>query len=430
MKSFSKLTKLEKMNLVIEKKFEGNSSVAEQLKSFWHPRNQELFDQFSENTLSNFYLPFGVVPNFVLNGKEYTIPMAIEESSVVAACSKSAGFWKERGGFNAEVVSTSKVGQIHLSWDGDGDQLQRFFKKERFAILQETVDLTINMDKRGGGIKKIDLLDRCHEEANYYQVQMEFDTCNAMGANFINSVLERVAKVFKLKVEASELVGNFEIIMAILSNYTPNCLVRAWVSCSIDCLADPKLDISAEQFATKMIQAVNIAKIDPYRATTHNKGIFNGIDAVVIATGNDFRAVEAAGHTYACRDGQYRGLTDAVIDDGKFILSLDIPLSVGTVGGLTSLHPLARISLEMLGKPDSKELMGIIAAAGLAQNYAALRSLVTSGIQKGHMKMHLMNILNHLKATSEEREKATHFFSDQAISFASAREFISSLRGN
>ena len=186
--------------------------------------------------------------------------------------------------------------------------------------------------------------------------------------------------------------------------------------------------MSPEDFVSKFSRAVRISKIDVNRATTHNKGIFNGIDAVILATGNDFRAVEACGHTWAAKDGVYRGLTDVEVRDGKFRFSLKLPLSLGTVGGLTALHPLAKTSLEMLGHPSAEELMQITACIGLAQNFAALRSLTTTGIQKGHMKMHLMNILNHLDANDNERKVAKEKFAKETISYQAVRNFINSLR--
>jgi hydroxymethylglutaryl-CoA reductase len=250
-----------------------------------------------------------------------------------------------------------------------------------------------------------------------------------MGANFINSVLEVIGKTFREKISTAENFNTIErdvqIVMAILSNYTPECLVRAYVECDIADLNDSSLGMDAVEFAEKFARAVRISKIDVTRATTHNKGIFNGIDAVVVATGNDYRAVEACGHAYAARDGQYRGLSDVSLENGKFRMTLELPLSVGTVGGLTSLHPLSRLSLDMLGRPSAQELMKIIASIGLAQNFGAVRSLVTSGIQKGHMKMHLMNILNHLEATEEERIAAKKYFEEEVISFKAVREFIS-----
>lgn len=189
--------------------------------------------------------------------------------------------------------------------------------------------------------------------------------------------------------------------MSILSNYVPNCLVKAEVSCPISDLGNS--DMPAEQFAEKFVQAVNIAKAEPYRAVTHNKGIMNGIDAVVLATGNDFRAVEAGVHAYAAKDGRYSSLTYAKIEDGIFKFWIEVPLALGTVGGLTTLHPLVKLALEILQNPTAKELMQIVAVAGLAQNFAAVRSLVTTGIQKGHMKMHLLNMLNQMGATENEK---------------------------
>ncbi|OWY20778.1 hydroxymethylglutaryl-CoA reductase, partial [Sphingobacteriales bacterium UPWRP_1] len=186
----------------------------------------------------------------------------------------------------------------------------------------------------------------------------------------------------------------------------------------------------ATEFAEKFVRAVNIARNDTYRAATHNKGIYNGIDAVVIATGNDFRAIEACGHAYAARNGKYISLSEAGIRDGKLWFQLEVPLAVGTIGGLTKIHPLAKLSLELLGNPTAEELMQIIASVGLAQNFAAVRSLVTTGIQKGHMKMHFNNILSHFNASEQERQQAEIYFADKTVSFASVRTFIESLRQN
>ena len=190
--------------------------------------------------------------------------------------------------------------------------------------------------------------------------------------------------------------------MSILSNYVPNCTVRATVSCPVADLEG--IDgASGVIFAQKMVQAVAIAKAEPHRAVTHNKGIMNGVDAVVLATGNDFRAIEAGVHAYAAKDGSYSSLTHASIENGVFCFWIELPLALGTVGGLTNLHPLVKWSMAVLQKPSAKQLMEIVAVAGLAQNFAALHSLVTSGIQKGHMKMHLLNILNQLGATETEK---------------------------
>ena len=267
-----------------------------------------------------------------------------------------------------------------------------------------------------------------HLEAHYYQLKVSFETCDSMGANFINSVLEQFGRSLQDFVANQdgfiEKEQELSVIMAILSNYTPECLVRAWVECPVEALDIACEQLDADTFADRFCKAVRIAEIDPHRATTHNKGIYNGVDAVVLATGNDFRAIEACGHTYASRDGQYRSLSHCSIDNGQFKFWIDLPIALGTVGGLTKLHPIARRSLELLGNPSARELMMIIAATGLAQNFAAVRSLITTGIQQGHMRMHLLNILNHLNATEKEMKEAISYFKDKVVSFTAVREFL------
>ncbi|MCP4913018.1 MAG: hydroxymethylglutaryl-CoA reductase, degradative [Oligoflexia bacterium] len=434
---FSKLSKNQKIDYIVENFLDNSSFAKDTITSFWHAdeKSQKILDEFSENTITNFAFPYGVVPNVLINDKMYCVPMVIEESSVVAAAAKSSKFWLERGGFHAEIVDTKKIGQVHLIWEGDKQLLEKLFIENKEALLEKVAPLCLNMEKRGGGLLDLRLEDKTDLEKGYYQLWCEFNTCDAMGANFINSVLEALGQEFKMVVESNvefdeEATASegLQVVMAILSNYTPDCLVKAWVECSVEDLNDLSFGMSAEEFAQKFARAVRIAKIDVNRATTHNKGIFNGIDAVILATGNDFRAIEACGHTYAARDGQYRGLTDCEVVDGKFKFSLEIPLSLGTVGGLTALHPMARTTLDMLGQPSANELMMITAVIGLAQNFSALRSLTTTGIQKGHMKMHLMNILNHLEASNEEREKAKIHFENEVISFKSVRDFIGSMR--
>jgi len=257
------------------------------------------------------------------------------------------------------------------------------------------------MESRGGGIKDLELLDFTSEHEGYYQIKVYFETCDSMGANFINSVLEALAGTWSERIKKnanfSAAEKEVEIVMSILSNYTPECIVRASVTCPVASL-DPKLSKEENLALAKRFEtAVKIAHIDPYRAATHNKGIFNGVDAVVLATGNDFRAIEACGHTYASRSGKYSSLSYCEVRGDEFHFWLELPLSVGTVGGLTTIHPIAKRSLDMLGNPNAKELMEVIATIGLAQNFAAVKSLVTTGIQKGHMKMHLLNILNWSK---------------------------------
>jgi hydroxymethylglutaryl-CoA reductase len=247
-----------------------------------------------------------------------------------------------------------------------------------------------------------------------------------MGANFINSCLEQFAKTFKNKSEEFG-IQSIQIVMSILSNFVPNCVVRAEVSCAISELNEDA-NITSSEFAEKFLTAVKIAEVEPYRAVTHNKGIMNGIDAVVLATGNDFRAVEAGVHAFASKNGSYTSLSHAKIENGIFTFWLEVPLALGTVGGLTNLHPLVKFSLEMLGNPSATELMEIVAVAGLAQNFAALRSLTTSGIQQGHMKMHLNNILNQHQATKEEKQLVLAHFENQTVAHNLVVDFLERLR--
>jgi len=423
---FSKLSKTEKIDWLVQTYLNGNSSAKETITQYWNTNKklQNLHDDFIENTISNFYLPLGVAPNFDINGKIYTIPMVIEESSVVAAASKAAKFWQERGGFKTEVISTEKIGQVHFTYNGKFEELNTFFKNTKNQFLSDAKDLTKNMEKRGGGILDITLVDKTEDLDNYYQLHATFETLDAMGANFINSCLEQFATT--LKNNANQLSGDLNVVMSILSNYVPNCLVKASVSCKIEELADK--GINAEEFATKFVQAVNIAKVEPFRAVTHNKGIMNGIDAVVLATGNDFRAIEAGVHAYASKNGTYSSLTHAEINDGIFTFWIELPLALGTVGGLTKLHPLVKMALEILGNPSAKDLMQIVAVAGLAQNFGALRSLVTTGIQEGHMKMHLMNILNQFNASAEEKTTIVNHFKHHTVSHSAVVNEIEKLR--
>jgi hydroxymethylglutaryl-CoA reductase len=430
---FSKLGKEEKLKLIGKLTQNPEAFIAE-MKSFWHPDEniQKKFDEFSENTLTNYYMPFGVVPNVKINNKFYNIPMVTEESSVIAAAAKSAKFWLGRGGFNAAVIDTVKLGPVHFIWKGVHSKINEHFPELKKLLIENTVHLTAKMQERGGGIIDIELVDLTHKEPGYYQLMCSFNTCDSMGANFINSCLEEFAHILKDWVQESdhftESEKNIEVIMSILSNYTPNCWVKVWVECPVSELGTFEDGSSAEEFARRFAMAIKIAKIDPYRATTHNKGIYNGIDAVVIATGNDFRAVEACGHAFASRHGSYEGLSSVSINDGIFNFSLTVPMALGVVGGLTSLHPVAKRAMEMLENPSAQNLMMIAATIGLASNFAAVRSLTTVGIQQGHMKMHLFNIMNHFNATDAEKEKAAVHFTTEKVSFTTVREFIQKIR--
>ena len=430
---FSKMTKEEKISWLSNQLDGEAQQMVNQMPVYWHHDSniQKRLDEFSENTLTNFDMPFGIAPNFLINGKTYSVPMVIEESSVVAAASLGAKFWYERGGFTTKVISTTKVGQIHFLWQGDKDKLFSFFNKIKKYLVESVKHLTENMETRGGGVSSVSLLDMTEKMENYYQLKLEFNTCDAMGANFINSILEEMSLVFKDSLSRENSFSasekEMQIIMCILSNYTPDCVVECSVECPIETLGSFE-GMSARTFAEKFAAAVKIAEIDTSRAVTHNKGIMNGIDAVVLATGNDFRAIEACAHAYAARDGQYRSLSKVTLSEDTFKFSLTVPLAVGTVGGLTSLHPLAKTSLAILEKPSAKELMQVMASVGLAQNFGAIKSLVTTGIQKGHMKLHLLNVFNQLGATHEEIEKGKEYFSDKVVSFTAVRNFLESIK--
>lgn len=429
---FSKLSKKEKINWIANEYFSNPEEAQNIIRNYWNTdeKLQQLHDEFIENTITNLYIPLGVAPNFLINGKYKTIPMAIEESSVVAAASKAAKYWSTRGGFKTTIINTEKIGQVHFTYNGDAEKLKSFFEEIKPKFFSETQSITKNMQQRGGGILDIKLKDKRSLLENYYQLHATFETKDSMGANFINSCLEQFASTLKEEARNSDLTKNgeaVEVIMSILSNYVPNCLVRAEVSCPIEELAEKHID-DPKEFAERFVQAVQIAEVEPFRAVTHNKGIMNGVDAVILATGNDFRAVEAGVHAYAAKNGQYASLSHAKIEDGIFTFWLEIPLALGTVGGLTSLHPLVKLCLDILEKPSAQELMEIVAVAGLAQNFAALRSLTTTGIQEGHMKMHLNNIINQFEATDEERQLIKTHFKKIAVTHSAVVEFIENLR--
>ena len=426
---FSKLSRVEKIDWLNKNILDNSHQVKLILDKYLNSNKdiQAIHDSFSENSISNFYLPYSVSPNFLINDKIYTVPLVTEESSVVAALSNAAKFWFDKGGFKTEVKSFTKKGQIHFSFDGDKNILEEFININEKEILKSTDIIAKNMKKRGGGISSIQLIDKTDELKNYFQLSVDFNTSDSMGANFINSCLESMSKKIKELSDEYFKKNNYciNIIMSILSNYTPDCIVESYAECDINDLVDIA-NIEPKEFAKKMKYAFDIAKIDISRAVTHNKGIMNGIDAILIATGNDFRAVEAGIHAYASSNSKYQSLSECSISGNKFRLSLKIPLSIGTVGGITDLHPLVKLSLQILDNPSSKDLMCIIASVGLAQNFAAVKSLITSGIQQGHMKMHLINLLIKNKANKDQIKRAKKYFLDKEINNSSVSEFIKS----
>jgi hydroxymethylglutaryl-CoA reductase len=428
---FSKLSKSQKIDWLVSHHLDDSATARQTLIQYWNEdqKLQDLHDGFSENTVTNYFFPFGLAPNFLIDQELVTIPMAIEESSVVAAASKAAKFWLDRGGFKTQIKGTLKSGQVHLMYHGLGSEMDAFYAFAKAELLESLEQINASMKKRGGGIQELSLVDKTKSLEGYYQLHATFETRDAMGANFINTTLEQLATTLRQK--ATEFQGFSsdvpEVIMSILSNYVPDCLVNVSVSCKIEEIGTIN-GVTGAEFARKFVRAVDIATVEPYRAVTHNKGIMNGIDAVVIATGNDFRAVEAGVHAFASRDGQYRSLTRARIENDSFIFEADFPLALGTVGGLTSLHPLSKLAIQILGNPTAEHLMKVTAVAGLAQNFAALHSLVTTGIQTGHMKMHLVNMLEQIGANDSEKESLRKEYSDKTPSFSSLRESLTLLR--
>ena len=426
---FSKLSKQHKIGWLVQQG-KISAETAGLLSSFelQDEIKQEIIASLSENQISNYHLPFTIAPNFLINKRFQVLPLVTEESSVVAALAKAAGFWAKRGGFHTQVTGTVKKGQLHFIWTGNPDKLQHHFAEIKQTMLKDTEPITINMKRRGGGILHIQLKYLPDILPDYYQIDASFDTRNAMGANFINSCLEQFGKSLaywlSTKTDWPTEEQSCEIIMAILSNYVPESQVKVWAECPVEALSENNNQEEAVRFAEKFVRAVHISRHDLSRAVTHNKGIFNGIDALALATGNDFRAIEAGGHAFAARNGSYAGLSEANLTNGVFNFSMEISLSVGVVGGVTALHPLSQLAMQILGNPTAEELMGYMAVAGLASNWSAVRALVTTGIQHGHMRMHLSNILNTFQATEEQKQAAQHYFQNREVSFSAVKEFL------
>ena len=426
---FSKLSRDEKISWVSKNFLDNSDEFKSILNKYLNDDKdiQSIHNSLSENVISNFHLPYSISPNFLINHKNYCIPLVTEESSVVAALSNSSKFWYDRGGFRSKVISKIKTGQVHFKYNGNAENLKKFIKDNEHRLIESTNSISQRMKKRGGGVSKIKLVNKSLELKSYYQLHVEFKTIDSMGANFINSCLEIISKNFKEFLndssEFKESEKKIEIIMSILSNYTPECIVESSVECKVDDLGD--IDgMPSKEFALKFKDAFDIANVDISRAVTHNKGIMNGIDAVLISTGNDFRAVEAGIHAFASDKGKYTSLSKCTMTDNIFKINLKIPLSIGTVGGVTDIHPMVKLSLKMLENPTSDDLMNIVCSVGLAQNFAAVKSLVTSGIQKGHMKMHLINLLIKQNATKSQIDKSEEYFRDKDINSKSVKDFL------
>lgn len=354
--------------------------------------SEDIANQMIENYVFNYILPEGVVVNLKVNDKEYVVPMAIEEPSVIAAASLGA---KTLGNIQALTEERLLIGQVIMTHHQDFKQLESIIRQNKDLILEHSSRASQSMVNRGGGPRDVWIESKNHPKEKFVSVYLSLDPCDAMGANVINTVLESISPLLE------SLLGG-EVLMAILSNYQEQAVTKATVEVPVSVLGQ---DIEeARKIAYKIQLAAEYASIDPYRATTHNKGIMNGIDGVVMATGNDWRAIEAGVHAYAAKDGHYSSLTTWEFDEDRDILkgSITIPLQIATVGGTLSNHPTAKLNLEMMRIESSRELANVIAAVGLVQNFSAVRALVSDGIQKGHMRMQARSLALQVGATIDE----------------------------
>ncbi len=358
----------------------------------------EVANHMIENRITNYTLPFGLGLNFSINAKDYVVPMVTEEPSIIAAASYAAKIIGSAGGFQASVLKREMTGQVALKDVVNVEEKIAILTDHLPDILTRANASHPSIVKRGGGATSVTVRhlqeEIAGEKIEFLVVYVSVDTKEAMGANIINTMMEGIAPYLE------ELTGGTSLLR-ILSNYATDCLATASVTIPAHRLQT--MTLSGEEIRNRIIEANRFAQIDPYRAVTHNKGIMNGIDAVVLATGNDTRAVEAGAHAYAARDGHYRSLTTWECNTrGDLVGTLTLPLAVGTVGGSISIHPTAQFSHRLLGDPSAEELGEIIASVGLGQNFSALRALVTEGIQKGHMGLHARSLAISAGATGEE----------------------------
>jgi hydroxymethylglutaryl-CoA reductase len=357
----------------------------------------EVADTMVENAVGTFALPFGVALNFQINGRDHVIPMVVEEPSVIAAASYAALIARKGGGFATEADPGAMIGQIQLIKVPDPGAAVERLGAARARLLAAAEELTPGLCRRGAGPRDVEVrLVRTSWGEAMVVVHVLLDTGDAMGANAVNSLVESLAPMVE------EIAGG-TVCLKILSNLADRRLARAVVRVPVTALA--KDGIPGEEVALRMLYAYEFAAADPYRATTHNKGIMNGIDAVAVATGNDWRSIEAAAHAYASRDGSYRSLTTWTIEGGHLVGTIELPMAVSTVGPMVQSHARVRLALRLLGVTSARDLGGIMAAVGLASNMAAMRALATEGIQKGHMSLHARSVSHAAGARGEAAEE-------------------------
>lgn len=377
----------------------------------------EVADHMIENVIGLWPLPLGIATNFLINGKDYLVPMSIEEPSVVAAASNAAKMARESGGFQAEATDSIMISQIQVVKVPDIEEARKAILAEKEKLLEHANEMDPLLVKLGGGARDLEVRVVETDVEPMLVVHLYVDTLDAMGANTVNTMAEGLAPTIE------RLTGG-KVYLRILSNLADRRLARAKAKFA-------KSVIGGEEVVEGIMWAYRFAKYDPYRAATHNKGVMNGIIAVARATGQDTRAIEAGAHSYAARTGRYTSLTEYWVDEnGDLWGSIELPLAVGTVGGVVRVHPIAKLALKILGVQKARELAMVMASVGLAQNFAALRALATEGIQAGHMKLHARNIAMAVGATPEEVDRIVEkMIRERKISLDRAKEILEEIRG-
>jgi hydroxymethylglutaryl-CoA reductase len=409
---FYKFPIKERINFV--KKFSNLNDDETQL--FSSCLDMDIADRMIENVLGTFELPLGIAVNFLINGKEYLLPMATEESSVVAAASNAAKIARINGGFKTESTDPLMIGQIQILHIADVASAAQKIMDKKKEILTLANDQDKVLVKFGGGAKDIEVRILDSPIGKMIVVHLIVDVRDAMGANAVNTMCEALAPML-------EEISNGKVRLKILSNLADKRIVKA------KAIFD-KEKMGGENIVDAFLESYNLAAIDPYRAATHNKGIMNGIDSLIIATGNDFRAIEAGAHAYASKSGQYTSLSTYYKDDkGNLVGELELPMAIGIIGGAGNIHPKAKLCKKILGIKTAKELAEAVVSLGLAQNFAAVFALSTVGIQKGHMSLHAKNIAVMAGANGEEIEKiANQMIKEGKIKLDRAEEILKEIR--
>lgn len=415
-KKFYEMSIAERQQVLID-----SGNVSQQAAQTWSQAgglDEVIADHMIENVVGIYSLPIGVAQNFIVNGRPVLVPMVVEEPSVVAGASFMAKLAQKGGGFSASLTSSEMIGQMQLLDLPDLPKARRLLRAHKKQLLGRLAGFDPDLAKYGGGPR--DLIVRTIKNSaigDFLVIHLIIDVRDAMGANAINSATEALAKPIE------ELTGG-KVHLRILSNLADRRLARAHVRIPIEALAFE--GYSGESVRDGIITAWAFADADPYRAATHNKGIMNGIDAVVLATANDWRAIEAGAHAYAARSGRYTSLTKwSKNESGDLVGEIELPMAVGVIGGATRVHPTAKANLELMGVKSARELAEIIAAVGLAQNLAALRALATEGIQRGHMSLHALQVAIAAGAQGKMIEKiADKIVKEKSIRVDRAKELL------